>query len=141
MDRERATAQLAEAVEYWLGRLALYGLAEPTRDVPAYVQGVIADLCSEDEGIAAEAALTVADWEPWVDHRVMDVPAVWWGTDLGGLVLSAQTSGEMSVPDAMAALGISRTRVYQLLEEGPLTRGRMGGVTRRSVARRLDERE
>lgn len=139
-DRDRAGRQLAEAIEHWIGLLEAYGLARRDRDPLRYARAVIAELDSDDPRIAAEAALSVAEWEPWVDHSVTDVAPSWWASDLGGLVLSAQTSGEMSVPEAMAALGLSRARVYQFLEDGRLRRGPSGGITRRSVARLLDQR-
>lgn len=137
-DRDRATQQLAEALDHWIGRLQAYGIVGETRLAPrSWASHVIAELESADEQLAAEAALTVAECEPWTDHGRADVPAVWWGTPLGRLVVRAQTSGEMSVPGAQAALGVSRARVYQLLGEGALRRGRAGGITRRSVAQRI----
>ena len=137
-EHKAAAKQLAQAVGYWLDRLEVYGFAQRLRDPRAYAQQVIADLTSEDAHVAAEAAVTIGEWEPWTDHTVSAVPADWWQTPLGRLVLLAQTSGEMSVPEAQSALRVSRGRVYQLLDSGGLERGPAGGVSRRSVARRLE---
>lgn len=144
-EREAAIAQLAEAVRYWLTRHEMYlGVdrsdGQGWRDPVSFAAEVIAELGSDDDSLAAEAALTVSEWEPWTDHGRADIPAEWWATPLGRLTLlaSAQTSGEVTISEACAMLRVSRARIYQLLDAGKLERGPDGGISRGSVMLRLE---
>lgn len=142
-EREAAITQLAEAVRYWLTRHEMYlGVdhSDGWRSPESFAAEVVAELDSDDDRIAAEAALTVSEWEPWIDHGRADIPAAWWVTPLGRLTLlaSSQTSGEVTIPQAYAMLRVSRARIYQLLDAGKLVRGPGGGISRRSVMRRLE---
>lgn len=97
-----ATKQFADALSYWTGRVRQHSLIE--RDYKAYAEQVVTRLRSSDRRLAADAALTVSEWEPWTDHGRAGIPADWRGTPLGRLTLlaSSHTSEEMSVPEAMA---------------------------------------
>lgn len=69
-----------------------------------------------------------------------DPPPEWWQTPLGRAVArSYGIGGSEAVSAAVAGsmLGVTRARVYQLLDDGKLDRHPDGGVVRASVARRV----
>ena len=69
-----------------------------------------------------------------------DPPPEWWSTPVGRAVAASYGlpgAEAVSASVAAAMLGVSRGRVYQLLDAGKLDRHPDGGVTATSVAQRL----
>lgn len=143
IDIDPAARQLADIVSYWIGRAAMYQLADgPLRDIDRWAAQVVADLTSGDDLVRAEAAQTAAEWS----SATMSIPDGWWATPLGRLVLASRQSSDLdsdddavvSVEEACDILGVTRSRIYALLDEGKLRRGPgRGEVLRASVGRRL----
>jgi hypothetical protein len=89
------------------------------------------------DAIAAETTIDLmcALWP-----RGSEPPPEWWRTPLGrAIARSAGTEDAEAVSASVAAamLGVSRGRVYALLNEGKLDRHPDGGVVRASVMQRL----
>lgn len=95
-----------------------------------------AELTSVDEGVAAEVALDLA-----CAIHTDDKPDEWWATPLGRLLaVHHEGGGEVGASAAASILGVNRSRVYQLLDGGALTRGVGGEITRTSIYRHLARR-
>jgi len=92
-----------------------------------------AQLASGDDRLAAQTVIDLAAVLP------EDIPDEWWASPLGRLV--AQSVGypsaeAVSFSVAAAMLGISKTRVQQLIAAGKLERHPDGGITSASVQMR-----
>jgi hypothetical protein len=149
---EEAAAQLAAAIRWPVERRAMYALVDLDpwrRDPEVFARQTVAELTSDDPRAAAEAARTVLELVVGADeHGGPDGPSEgWWTTPLGRLAArtwSAQddAAGVMGVQDAADMLGLSRWRIYQLVDEGRLERGPgRGEILRASVGRELAARE
>lgn len=148
-DLEEAIDQLARAVQHPLDRAVMYGLIDHEgwrRPPRAFAERVVFELASDEEHLAAEAALTVMEWICPGDH--LQVTTDWWATPLGRLTWRASPQalydpprpGTVDVYTAMALLGLSRPRIYQLLDEGRLTRAGRGLIDQQSLERLLEKR-
>lgn len=100
-----------------------------------------AELCSEDDHLAAEAVLTVMAAR-WADGT--DPAHEWWHSPVGRAVArsvgrSVGRDDSESVTHAVAAamLGVHRGTVAQMVDRGTLARHPEGGVARSSVLARL----
>jgi hypothetical protein len=88
----------------------------------------------------AVAAETTIDLMCALWPRGSEPPPEWWRTPLGrAIARSAGTEDAEAVSASVAAamLGVSRGRVYALLNEGKLDRHPDGGVVRTSVMQRI----
>jgi hypothetical protein len=100
-------------------------------------QRLAAELCAEDDHLAAEAVLTVMTAR-WPDGT--DPPPQWWHTPVGRMV--ARSTGRddaeaVTHSVAAAMLGLHRGTVAQMVHRGTLDRHPDGGITRASVLTRL----
>jgi hypothetical protein len=91
----------------------------------------------DPDAIAAETAIDVmcALWP-----RDSQPPHDWWRTPLGRVLARSAGMNDaeaVSASVAAAMLGVTRGRVYALLNEGKLDRHPDGGVVRASVMQRL----
>jgi hypothetical protein len=96
-----------------------------------------AELCSEDDHLAAEAVLTVM-CARWPDGT--EPPPEWWHTPVGRMVarsVGRDDSEAVTRSVAAAMLGRSPGTVAQLVHRGSLDRHPDGGITRASVLARL----
>ena len=84
-------------------------------------------------GNPREAAQTAIDLASLVD---LDDPADA-ASSLGIACTLTFDHGEIAATHAAKLLGISRNRLYQLIESGKIDRGPAGGISRASIARRL----
>lgn len=101
-----------------------------------------AELCSDDDRLAAEAVLTVM-CARWPDGA--DAPPGWWHTPVGRAVarsVGRDDTDAVTHSVAAAMLGVTRGTVAQLVHRpsGGLDRHPDGGVTRASVLARLARR-
>lgn len=96
-----------------------------------------AELCSEDDHAAAEAARTVM-FVRWPEG--CEPPPEWWRTPVGRMVarsIGHEDGDSVSRSVAAAILGVHPGTVATLLERGKLERHPDGGITRASVLARL----
>lgn len=96
-----------------------------------------AELCSEDDRLAAEAVLTVM-CARWPDGT--EPPPEWWRTPAGRMVarsVGRDDSESVTRSVAAAMLGVSPGSVAQWVHRGNLDRHPDGGITRASVLLRL----
>lgn len=96
-----------------------------------------AELCSEDDRLAAESVLTVM-CARWPDGT--EPPPEWWRTPVGRMVArSVGRDDAESVTRSVAAaiLGVAPGTVAQLVHRGTLDRHPDGGITRASVLMRI----
>ncbi len=130
--------ELSERAWNWAGLLGL-DWHEFTEQRIAGRVGMLAHQLTSAENedrLAAETAQDVmmALWP----HE--DPPPEWWSTPVGRAVAASYGlpgAEAVSASVAAAMLGVSRGRVYQLLDGGKLERHPDGGVTATSVAQRL----
>jgi hypothetical protein len=90
-----------------------------------------AQLASGDDRLAAQTAIDLASL-----ILPDEIPDDFWPTPLGRLIAKSvghPAADEVSYSVAAAMLGVSKTRVQQLLETGKLERHPDGGVTSASV--------
>lgn len=131
--------QLVDAVDEILSALTPFTGFLDDAGVEARCTAVVAELCSDDDRLAAEACLTVMTLL-WPQASPEDCGrGDWWTTPLGRLCArSLGTDGE-SVTQSVAAamLGVTKGTVSQLVHRGTLDRHRDGGVLRASVLQRL----
>jgi hypothetical protein len=120
-----------------LGPLLGLDLADVLRDrVSSRAAGLAEQLVSRDHHVISETVIKLMNalWP------IGDPPANWWRTPLGRAVAGSIRPEDIEAvaPSVAAAmLGVSRGRVYQLLEQGKLDRHPHGGVVRASVLQRL----
>ena len=86
-------------------------------------------VCDPDPRVAAQAVIDLARLVDLDDPACVASP-------LGVAVAATGVCGEVGATGAARLLGVSRARVYQLIDAGVLER-RGGGVSRLSIARRL----
>ena len=115
-------------------------LADLARErILAYAPVLAAQLGSGDDNLVAETVIDLM-------HAIWgqaDPPPEWWRTPLGRLVAGSigRDDAEAVTPSVAAAmLGVSRGRVYQLIEAGKLDRHPDGGVLRSDILQRLAAR-
>lgn len=120
---DRAAAALAALIG-----LDIYDGLRPR--IPIAAAALASQLVDDDRRLAAQTAI---DLQGLVD---LDDPADV-ASPVGIAVALTWAGDEVGVTDTARLLGVSRGRVYQLLDAGRLDRGADGGVTRASVARRL----
>jgi hypothetical protein len=97
----------------------------------ATAQMMAAQLVSGDDKLAAQTAIDLASL-----ILPDDIPDDFWATPLGRLIAkSVGHPSEEGVPYSVAAamLGVSKTRVQQLVDAGKLERHPGGGITSASV--------
>lgn len=143
---EEAVRQLADAVDYYVGRAEMYGLAERRRDPQAFARQVVAELASADPQLAGEASLTVVEWVAGPTGECVWPPG-WWQTPLGRLVAHTRPEllddpdvGGVPVETVCEVLGISRQHLYRLVDAGDLEHVARGAVSAASVAREARRR-
>lgn len=96
-----------------------------------------AEVCDEDDRLAAEAVLTVMGAR-WPDGT--EPSPAWWHTPLGRMVarsVGREDAEAVTQSVAAAMLGVHRGTVATLVHRGSLDRHPDGGVTRASVLARL----
>lgn len=128
-------AQTLAAMPTAAGEFALVQLLGMGAEESARI--LVAQLVSGDGDAAAAAANDVGEADPHSGE-----PG-WWGTPLGLLVAASVGPDGVDLPvrAVTSALGLSRARVYQLVDEGLLTRGtKRGTVSAHSVALLLSTR-
>lgn len=134
MDRDDTTTQLitelggvARAVADVLGP-DLHQIIEARLDHRCAV--LAAELASDDDRLAAEAALTVMTCR-WPDGSAP--PPEWWNTPLGVAVARAggdTTTESLTQTVAAAMLGVTRSTVATMLHRADAGRGGSGGLRR-----------
>lgn len=96
-----------------------------------------AELCCEDDRLAAEAVRTLIGAR-WPDG--CDIPPTWWSTPAGRMVarsVGRDDTEAVTWSVAAAMLGVTKGTVSQLMHRKSLTRHPDGGITRSSVLERL----
>lgn len=96
-----------------------------------------AELCSDDDRLAAQAVLTLVTAR-WPDG--CDIPPQWWRTPAGLMVarsVGRDDAEAVTRSVAAAMLGVHPGTVAQLVHRGTLDRHPDGGITRASVLARL----
>lgn len=137
MDYADAASQVADLIgerllwplETLLGPGEEFALLRQRADAAARIMA--AQLASRDDKLAAQTAIDLAG-------TVLPdaIPDDFWPTPLGRLIAKSvgwPGAEEVSYSQAAAMLGVSKTRVQQLLEAGKLERHPGGGVTSVSV--------
>lgn len=102
----------------------------------ARAQLMAAELRSGDDRLAAQTVIDLTALI-WPDS---DPPAEWWRTPLGRAAAASvgrEDTDAASYSVAAAILGVSKTRVQQLVATGKLERHPDGGITRTSIYLRL----
>lgn len=112
------------------------GVVEATRTAARLARLIAPALCSPNPHEVAE---TVIDVGSALDIGP-DTPAGWWAGPVGRICaasLAGVTTDQVTARQAQAMLGLSKPRIYQLLDAGQLERHPDGGVTLQSVYQRL----
>ncbi|HTJ66188.1 MAG TPA: hypothetical protein VL551_01540 [Actinospica sp.] len=134
---EDAAAQIAEEIDaqhIWplesnLGPGEEFGILR--QRAAATARMMAAQLASGDDKLAAQTAIDLASL-----ILPDDIPDDFWATPLGRLIAKSAghpSSDEVPYSVAAAMLGVSKTRVQQLVEAGKLERHPGGGITSVSV--------
>lgn len=134
-----AEEQLADLIDtHALNLAAAIGLdvhALAQDRAPHAARRLAAELCSGDEGLSRQAAVTVLGLHP------DDNDPAWWSTPLGLLLARHDGDGPAVTQTWSArALGITKGSVSKMIARGTLERHPDGGVVRDSVLRRLADR-
>jgi hypothetical protein len=136
---EEAARQLAEGIEAAsLGRmerfLGLHEVFASLRErLPRAAREIVAQMSSDDDRVAEQSSAKVF---AILFNRSKRIPDDFWATPLGRLM--AKSAGHPSLDEvpysvAAAMLGVSKTRIQQLVEAGKLERHPGGGITSASV--------
>lgn len=141
-----AARQLADAIDYYVGRAEMYDLAERRRDPRQFAEQTVMELASGDPHVAAEASLTVVEWVAGHTGECVWPPG-WWQTPLGRLVartrpelLDDPNVGGVPVDTARELLGVSRQHLYRLIDAGHLDQVDRGAVSAASLSREAARR-
>jgi len=143
--RDRAAAQLADGLDRLAQKVAPYGELQSKLPPETWAAREIEDLLSDDRELAGKTARTVLSLVALpADQQLVDElgipPEGWWTSPLGmvcSIALSMDRKDQsVTVAQAQTVLGISRARVYQLLDAGKLERLDKG-ISFASVMRRL----
>jgi hypothetical protein len=110
----------------------------------AAARDLVEDLVGADPGLRLEAgqAILAAVAVPADPQAAGQTAAAWWATPLGRLVALADQAVDeaatVSITDARELLGVTRSRIYQLIDAGHLAAGSTRGtVLLHSVLRRM----
>ena len=120
--------RLLSVLEMLLGPGEEFAFLRQRADAAARMMA--AQLASGDDKLAAQTAIDLAALLPDV------IPDDFWPTPLGRLIAASvgwPGTEHVSYSNAAAMLGVSKTRVQQLLEAGKLERHPDGGITSVSV--------
>lgn len=138
--RQDVRVQLAEELgarsRAWLGVLGVGVLDAMLEEIPRAVHTLTAELCGENDHVAAEAALTIMTV---LSPSGSSPELSWWRTPLGRAVARASGADEQTVTRSQAAamLGVSDGTVAQWGHRGTLERDENGRIKRASVFARL----